>query len=50
MRYKNSKKRYYCNKKFDQSKYGQVLRREGSKIDKLAGKQLSEKLFLLQLM
>ena len=29
--------------KFNQSKYGKILKKEGSKIDKLAGQQLSEK-------
>ena len=31
-------------KKFNQNKYGQVLKREGSKIGKLAGKQLPDKI------
>ena len=31
-------------KKFNQSKYGQTLKKEGSKFGKLAGKQLSEKI------
>ena len=30
--------------KFGQSKYGKVLKKEGSKIGKLAGKQLSDKI------
>ena len=31
-------------KKFNQRKYGKILKKEGSKIGKLAGKQLSEKI------
>ena len=33
-------------KRFNQSKYGQVLKKEGSNIGKLAGKQLSDKIIL----
>ena len=33
-----------ASKKFNQSKYGQVLKKEGSKIGKLADEQLSKKI------
>ena len=36
--------RYYCSKKFSQGKYGQVLKNKETKIGKLDGKQLSDKI------